>query len=216
MGMEPSFGPHGPELDQGDFLLNIPWGVVEAPLTVCRPEKTGRTEGRSVYGLEKNVTNAFRNDRREIIHATSGLTRAVVLWHGCQIDKFKKSKDPSKAFAAIAPVFVLEDRVPRAEDRQSIINGMHRSYFPLPPFSIDDVTVPETFVDLRHIWPVRQSLLLAESQRFASMGKQLRMALCEHLFTFFTRRKFLDSAPCPHCGGTIALSNLLEEEPEEV
>jgi hypothetical protein len=212
--MSESFGPPDPDLDQGDFLLNVPWGLIEAPLTICRPE-SAKPKGRATYGPEQETKNSFKSGRYEIIHAWGGLQRGVVLWHGCQIDKFKGKKDPSKAFAGIAPVFVLEERVPNPTDRTAIVAGNHRSFFPLPPFQIGDVTVPETFVDLRYIWSVRQSLLLAEGQRFASMGTELRMAMCEHLFTFFTRARFTDSVPCPNCQHEIPLGALVGLANEE-
>lgn len=53
-----------------------------------------------------------------------------------------------------------------------------------------------SYVDLRHIWPVRQSLLKA---RLATLSDLARLALFDHLFSFLTRKRLRDSILCPSC-----------------
>lgn len=68
--------------------------------------------------------------------------------------------------------------------------------------SISDRQIPESYIDLRHIWSVKQSTL---ATRVIGMSAIARSSLFEHLFTFFTR-KMLDAAPtCPTCGTQVPL-----------
>ena len=197
------------DLNQGDIVDHIPWGLIEAPTTLCRPNDRKQPNGKAFYGLVGDLkTPAPWAHEPEFVHASSWSGLAMVLWHGCQLDKWKNRDgngeqiDQSvKAFTAIAPVFSLDHFQP-AERRGEVSAQQHYSYFPLPPFTVDTRQVPESYVDLRHIWPVRQTIL---TDRLTSISDSARSSLCAHLFTFFTRCRLDINPTCPSCGTEVPL-----------
>lgn len=91
MGSDPAFIKPGDQLDQGDIFRDVPWGLVEAPLTLCRPVPPYKPSGANARsGAPGDFSDAFRLDGgKELIHARGHKSLGVILWHGCQIDKFK-------------------------------------------------------------------------------------------------------------------------------
>jgi hypothetical protein len=196
------------DLSQGDIVEDIPWGLIEAPFSICRPDNAKLQQGSAKYGPLDGFSKPF--DRgTEILHTKAQVSVALVLWHGCQIDKFKQLGKPlGKWFAAIAPVFELARFVTRADEQANVRAGKHRAYFPLPAFVSDQYSLPESYVDLRYIWSVRQQPLTEFRQ--ARLSPAYLPALYAHLFTFFTRLSLPEeSLVCNHCGRQIDLQDIL-------
>lgn len=86
------------------------------------------------------------------------------------------------------------------------MQGQVRRYFPLAKDDKSGV-LDDSYVDLRHIIPIRYSLL--ESRRSASMTDLGRAALMAHLFTFLTSMKVPEA--CTSCGSPVALKSAEED-----
>jgi hypothetical protein len=192
MVSDPFYVDYSPVLNQGDIVDHVPWGLIEAPTTLCRPSNRSKTSGKAFYGSVAELKNpAPWTCDPELVHGISWDGLAMVLWHGCQLDKWKNRDEEmdddknrqERAFAGIAPVLRLADYEP-AKGRADIASRKHYAFFPLPPFKLGTRQIPESYVDFRHIWSVRQSIL---TNRLASISQQARLSLYEHLFTFFTR-----------------------------
>ena len=79
-----------PKLSQGDILRDVPWGQVEAPITICRPDQPKNAEGKARYGAPENMNpKGYRKSIPELLHVNTLRSRAIVLWHDCQLDKFE-------------------------------------------------------------------------------------------------------------------------------
>jgi hypothetical protein len=198
----------GPKLSQGDFVDDVPWGLVPDPLLVCRPKDESQQSGGAFYAPYQEVARggpAFAKERAEIVHARAKLGAGIVLWHDCEIDKFEeKGQPPEKWFAAVAPV-ILPSVFPK-EIWEGITAGERLQFFPLQPLASAGWPTGAC-VDLRHIWPVRQSLL---TKRIAALLAPGRQALFDHLFSFLTHRRLRDAVLCPNCHETISASDLFE------
>ena len=70
------------------------------------------------------------------------------------------------------------------QDRAAVEGGQHRSFFYLPGDAAASGFFPDSFVDLRHIWPIKQSLL---KERVLTLADHMRLALYDQLFMFFIR-----------------------------
>jgi len=186
----------GGPLDQGDIVLDVPWGLVSAPVAVCRPvQGLNATSGKANFAPCDDVRDAFRKkDPREIVHAIANRGPVLVLWHGCQIDKFAEAGKQDKAFAAIVPILPMT--LLNETDWAAVRDGQHMSRFHLPGFSTNEVVMPESYADLRHVWPIRQRAL---RRRVVTLSKHARADLYGHLFTFLTRLTPAERASCPNC-----------------
>ena len=207
---EAAFVPPGAHLSQGDVVDGIPWGAIDAPLTVCRPNDAKLDKGKSNYAPLSKVRNPFNSsrDKKEFVHARAGYGRGVVLWHDCEIDDYKHQGRPvAKAVAAVAPIFDMEVRIGREEDRLAIRNLRRSALFPIQEFESAGIQFEEGYVDLRLIWSVRQSLLIGS--RVATMGAGTLAALYGHLFTFLTRKRVPERATCPACDTTFNVVDIL-------
>ena len=174
---------HG-ELDQGDLVDQVPWGMVEPSVTICRPEHATAPAGRARYAPIAQVDRPFcaSNDKTETVHARAKCGRVIVLWHGCEIDKAAQKSSRTRAFVAVAPIRPLVASISNKGDRDVIREGERTAFFHLPSF--DDHG--ESFVDLRRIWNVPQAIL---THRRAALGPDALRALHGHLYQFLTRRK---------------------------
>ena len=186
-------------INQGDIVDHLPWGLIEAPTMLCRPNNRTKTSGKAFFGSVSELKQPapWAHDP-EFVHGICWDGPAMVLWHGCQLDKWKnRDKErgdernrQERAFAGIAPVLPLAAYEP-ATGQAGIASRKHYSFFPLPSFKVGTRQIPESYVDFRHIWSVRQSML---TDRLASISDEARFSLYEHLFTFFTRFKLNLSA----------------------
>jgi hypothetical protein len=138
------YGPLAEKLSQGDLVRVLPWGVVDAPLTICRPQ--GGT--RAAYNPATAVPSAFKKGR-EAIHASGAVSVGMVLWHDCEIDKgMNQGKPVEKWFTAVAPVLPISN-FNRPSDQDGLRLGRRRMYFYVPENAPLDV--PEGYVDLRYV-----------------------------------------------------------------
>lgn len=130
----------------------------------------------------------------------------MVLWHGCEIEKFD-NQGRAKAFAAIAPIQPLDllqgDTSERTTlMREGVKDGRHQAYFYLPAVTREGFSLPESFVNLRYLWSVRQEAL---SDRVLSIEPSILPSLYSQLFVFFTRFRIDGDPKCPTCGTAVKL-----------
>jgi hypothetical protein len=195
MTSEPSeewYAALGPELSQGDIVRLVPRGHIEAPITICQPANSNPTGKAKYYPLSK----VSQRRELEFLHAKFDIGIGIVLWPDCQIDKPKNQGKPEKKWlAAIAPVIPLTTL---SVDLHFTVRSLNRAqWFPLPANPPD---LPESYVDLRYIWPVQYALL---SDRIITLSQAARQAFSHHRFWFDTEVRVRDEVECPHCNKAI-------------
>lgn len=198
------YGALADSLSQGDIVKNVPWGVIEAPLTFCRPDsKPGRAFYAEIAQAQRDPKPFTRGP--EVIHALGNMPcLGMVIWEDCQIDKMKnQGREERKWYVAVAPLIPLSD-LPNEKDRTTIREGRRMAFFPVPATR----DVPESYVDLRLMWPVRQSLL---TERLAALSAEGRAALYGHIFTFLTAKRFILPSLCPKCGAELEAATILQD-----
>ncbi len=183
-------------------MADVPIGVLlNDPVIVCRdPQDAKNISGKAKYQPASACADppAFkRKDGRENVHLKARLATVVVVWESCQIDKFAELERPeAEWFAAVAPVIPLA-RVNSEEARRAIVEFRKFAAFPLP--AGPDFGVPEeSFIDLRFVQPVAQSIL--KKQRVGALAPDAVAALHAHYVWFLTRRRIVDDPTCPKCG----------------
>jgi hypothetical protein len=202
------FGPLGEKLSQGDIVSSIPWGLIDAPLTVCRPSDRSKPEGKATYAPVGTVKPPFKDI--ETVFAKAQLGLGMVLWHDCQIDKFEnQQKPPEKWFAAVAPLVPLQEHDQDAST--AVREGRRRAFFFVPEYPAIGIPKP-MYVDLRHIWPLKQSLL---GNRIGTLSMQARGNLYAHLFSFLTQRSLGNEVKCVKCGEMTPVIDALPAVPDE-
>jgi len=199
------------KLSQGDIVRDVPWGLVESPLTICRPKQVGHSAGPSTYGPPDSFKNPAAFKDFESLHLRAKRGKAIVLWHDCQIDKFEEQGKPrSKWFTVIAPVFPLSDF--DAKGQEHVRAGRRRAFFYLPE-SASELMPQEGYVDLRYTIPIRHGLL--ESARAGTLSAEARLAMYAQFFSFLTRTSIKSgNIVCPHCAQPIPVSQLVGEDPD--
>jgi len=68
------------------------------------------------------------------------------------------------------------------------------------------------YVDLRHIWPLKQSLL---RDRIGTLSSPARGDLYAHLFSFLTQRSLANEVKCAQCGQMTPVVDALPAAPDE-
>ncbi len=195
------YAPLGSDLSFGDIVQNVPSGLIDSPLTICQPHNA-EPKGKSLYAPIDQVP---KRRAVEFIHAKGFVGLGIVVWPDCQIDKLKNQNRPEKDwFAAIAPVQPMS-RLP-VEVHEHIQSFNRAQFFPLPA-APPDIAEP-SYVDLRYIWPVRYALL---SNRVITLTDEARSAFNLHRFWFDTELR-LAPLPCPHCGETIDVHDMLRPD----
>lgn len=190
-------------LSQGDIVQGIPWGLISGPTTICRTQ--GGPHQAAIHKATE-LASAFKKGS-ELILAKAELSLAMVLWPDCQLDKFMLQGRPEERwFAGVAPILPMEPRLP-VTVRQSVREQRRRMYFYVPPN--EALGIPESFVDFRHIWSVKQSTL---TPRVAAISLAARSALFQQLFVFLTYLKLKDSVDCPNCGAGFPLLAAFEAD----
>ena len=189
------YAPLGGELSQGDIVRDIPFGLIDAPLTVCQPNNTDPA-GKSKYWPFSQLP---KRRSVEFLHAKFGpeLGLGIVVWPDCQIDKRKNQRRPEKEwFAAVAPVVPLEKLASSLHDK---VKSFDRpQWFPLP--AREPEPAQDSYVDLRHIWPVRYSLL---ADRVIALSETAKRAFKEQRFWFDTEVRLQPEVECPHCHKSV-------------
>ena len=135
---DPFYLAPAPDLSQGDLVDHVPWGLIEAPTTLCRPDNRKSSSGKAFYGsvAELKKPPPWTHDP-EFIHGTSWEGIGIVLWHGCQIDKWKHrdlqsgKSSSARSFAGIAPVIASESLHP-PEMRTEVMAGRDNSWIDRP------------------------------------------------------------------------------------
>lgn len=205
------YAPISSKLSQGDIVSDVPWGLVESPVTVCRPHDPTQIPGKARYERLEKLKMPFRKTG-EFIHLRAPVVGpAIVLWHDCQIDKFEEQgKSEEKWFAAVAPVVPMRNM--DGDAVQAVRDGKRRAFFWMPKNAASGVP-EESYADLRHILPFRQIFLM--ERRKGALSDTVRRALHLHLFTFFTQRAFNETVTCA-CGrkieADVAFPQLSENE----
>lgn len=203
----------GPKLSQGDIVGQVPWGIIDDPLSVCQPADKNRPEGKAQYAPAssklKGGRDAFANGRSEWIHASAKRGLGMVLWHDCAIDKFEEKEEKegaaaARSFAGVVPVFPLA-RLQQPEAREAVRQGDVLDKYYLEPH---EPQIRESYVDLRLLWPVRQAALV---ERIVTLGPDPRAALYDHLFTFLTRNQLRDEILCPGCLMPIDAADVFDQ-----
>lgn len=197
------YAPLEGRLCQGDIIRGVPWGLIPAPVEICR--KQGRQHQATTHLLEA-LPSAFKKGHESIL-AVAAIGLVMVVWPDCQIDKFQNQNRPEdRWFAGVAPVLPLTPTLP-PDVQQQVRDGLRRMYSWVPPN--EPLGIPESYVDLRHIWSVKQSLL---TERAAGLSVDARAALVERLYAFLTYMRPKASVQCPHCGGSFPSSQLFESD----
>lgn len=198
---EDFYGPLQDRLSQGDLVKAVPWGLIDVPVLVCRPSDATQLSGKANYAPVK----AEGYQGLKSIHAAASIGPAMVLWHDCQIDKFaNQGKPEEKWFAAVAPILPLA-RV--GDMTEAVRSGQRRAFFFLPAYPAIGLD-QDSYVDLRHIWSIKQGAL---SGRFGTLSPVAREGLYAHLFTFLTSRRLKDAVKCPACQSLIPMAELAEK-----
>jgi hypothetical protein len=189
----------GQDLSQGDIVRVIPYGLIEAPITICRPANSNPSGKAQYYTLDKLP----RHGGVEFLHAKFKLGVGIVVWPDCQIDKSKNQDRPVQEWkAAVAPVVPLTVLEPNLHENVRTFN--RAQWFPLPANPPD---LPESYVDLRLIWAVRYALL---AERIMTLSERARQAFSLHRFWFDTEVKVRAELDCPHCHKPIDSSILFQ------
>jgi hypothetical protein len=194
-----------PDLSQGDIVRFVPQGLIDAPMTICQPADNSAQVGKARYSV---IDKSYSQRKGVFLHARFSMGLGIVVWPDCQIDKGKNQKRPEREwFAALAPVFPITKLDPSLHDNVRTFG--RAQYFPLPAKADD---LPESYVDLRYIWPVRYSLL---ADRITALTQEARQAFALHRFWFDTGAQINENINCPHCQKLIKSSSLLRfKEPE--
>lgn len=196
----------GASLSQGDIVETIPFGFIPSPLTLYRKANSALTTGQAKFGTTTDLERAF-NSGIESIEARAGRGIAIVLWADCQIDKFLNQGRPvEKWFAGVAPIFSAR-RLGSERQRENLFAGKKKAFFPLHAYPEAGVS-DDSYVDLRQIWSVSQTLL---TNRRATLSVRGRDALYDHLLLFLTDRQLSDKFECPKCGESSPASALLSQ-----
>jgi hypothetical protein len=178
----------GPDLSQGDIVRIIPFGRIDAPVTICQPSNT-KPSGKALY---YQLDDLPKRRGVEFLHAKFKLGMGIVVWPDCQIDKPKNQGRPEQEwYAGIAPVIPFSELASNLHDKVRTFN--RAQWFPLPAKTPE---LPESYVDLRYIWQVRYSLL---ADRILALSESARQAFSLHRFWFDTEVRARAEVDCPHC-----------------
>jgi hypothetical protein len=194
----------GADLSQGDIVRDVPFGLIDAPITICQPNNTAEQGKANYYPL----TSIPRRRSVEFLHAKFNLGLGIVVWPDCQIDKPKNQGRPEKEWiAAIAPVIPLSKL---ASELHSRVKAFKRAqWFPLPAKAPE--IIEDCYVDLRHVWPIRHALA---QDRVIALSEPARQAFSLHRFWFDTEAKMRPEVECPHCHQQIDTSVLFQYQEE--
>ena len=176
------------EILQGDIVADLPWGAIEAPLIVCRPDNARVRKGRAHFDEASGFDRAFKRKReagKEFVHAKAGRGPGIVLWHSCEIADDVRHGNVQRAVVGVAPIFSMAERLNEA-DRGAVRELRRTAMFPLPQLEVDGERLDEGYVDFRWIWSVKRSLLV---RRLAGLSDRYLESMYRHLEMFLTRRR---------------------------
>lgn len=70
------YAPLNERLSQGDIIDGVPWGLVDDPVLLCRPDDRSKLQGKAKYGPLENDA-PFKGI--ESIHARAQVGKVMVL-----------------------------------------------------------------------------------------------------------------------------------------
>jgi hypothetical protein len=185
------------QLCQGDLFEDVPSVLLKPPLQVLR--KQTMAGGRDTWNVieystdprpekaGKGATQASPSisvdfKKGEQVPAFCQVTRAMLLTHGCEIDKDKKHR----LVALVRPLGMVP-----LPDCDTIRNNQKFSYFHLPADPVR--RIEEGYVDFRRLTCVAPELL-DQRPRLASLTDESVAALGAQLFRFLTRRDLINES----------------------
>jgi hypothetical protein len=163
------------QLCQGNILERVPHVILkEQP---CPLRKATLSKKRMGYEVDELPEGTLPTTPGEgtLVPATCQVTRAMLLTHGCEIDKDKKHR----LVALIRPMPKEWDEEPR----KIVQEGRDFSFFYLPP---QEKQLVESYVDFRRICTVAP-LWVDSVVRLASLTEEARNAMLLQFFRFLAR-----------------------------
>lgn len=161
------------ELSQGDIFVAMPSVYVREPLETANTVTCG---GGVQHLVRLSAQPQLFGAQDETMLTRGNLGRAVILTHGCEIDKDTRYR----LIALVRPIAGLRTHVV-----EEIRSNSRRRFFHLPPES-ELYNFEESYIDFRRITTVTGSVLETAS-RILSMQEHLRESMSEALIVYFTR-----------------------------
>jgi hypothetical protein len=164
-----------PQLCQGDILERVPHvHVKDQPRPLRATTLPGKKAG---YQVDDVAPGELPQTPSEgvLVAASCQVTRAMLLSHGCEIDKDKKHR----LIVLIRPV---PANMPE-QDRTVIREARNYSYFYLPA---GEGPLTESYVDFRRIGTVAPQWV-DSATRLASLTEVARQAMLLQFFRFLSR-----------------------------
>jgi len=163
---------------QGDIFEDVPHAFLKERPTTPRPLSLASKKAGSL--IDELSGDQFHPLETEVIlPAHTLVARAVLLSHGCEIDKDKKHR----IVALIRPMTSL-----RREDQEHVRRNGRRACFYLPPGE----QLPEGDIDFRRISTVCLEWL-EKRKRVKSLSEIARRKMLLALFLFFARLELDDA-----------------------
>src|SRR5438128_5448340 len=169
------YRPVDAQLCQGDILERVPHVILKEPPFPLR--KATLSKKRMGYEVDELPEGTLPTTPGEgtLVPATCQVTRAMLLTHGCEIDKDKKHR----LVALIRPLPKKWDE----ENRKVVKEGRDFSFFYLPP---GERHLPESYVDFRRICTVAPRWV-DSMIRLASLTEEARHAMLLQFFRYLAR-----------------------------
>ncbi len=163
------------QICQGDILERVPHLLLKDQPRPLR--RTTVAKNRIVYELEELAEGMLPTTPEEgsLVPAHCQVTRAILLTHGCEIDKDKKHR-------TVALIRPLPESMP-AQDRATIQQNKRFPFFYLPAGGDQ---LPESYVDFRRLCTVLPQWT-DSATRLASLTDTARQALLLQFFRFLAR-----------------------------
>jgi hypothetical protein len=163
------------QLCQGDIIERVPHVILkEQPCPLRKATLSKKRLGYEVDELPEGVLPTTSGEGT-LVPATCQVTRAMLLTHGCEIDKDKKHR----LVALIRPMPREWDE----ENRKLVKDGRDFSFFYLPP---GEGQLVERYVDFRRICTITP-LWVDSMTRLASLTEEARNAMLLQFFRFLAR-----------------------------
>jgi hypothetical protein len=164
------------QLCQGDLLERVPHVFLkEQPHLLRKATLPKKKKGYEIEELPEGSLPTTPVDGG-LVPATCHVTRAMLLTHGCEIDKDKKHR----LVALIRPM----SKDWNEENRTVVKEGRDFSLFYLPP---GEGQLAESYVDFRRICTVAPRWV-DSTNRLASLSEEARKAMLFQLFRFLLAR----------------------------
>jgi hypothetical protein len=169
------YRPVDAQLCQGDIFERVPHVILkEQPLPLRKATLSKKRTGYEAEELAEGTLPATPAEGA-LVPATCQVTRAMLLTHGCEIDKDKKHR----LIALIRPM----PKEWNEENRKIVKEGRDYSFFYLPP---GDGKLVESYVDFRRICTVAP-IWVDSMPRLTSLTEEARQAMMLQFFRYLAR-----------------------------